>query len=105
MIIGVLPSHAFKARYGLLCVAVPFTFASNPLLLSWLTGNLRDTTAATLGIALNISVGQASQIIGKLSYSSSNVTSNYHLQVYLHTSLLKPQGIRLVISQMPAFSL
>ena len=61
---GALPSHAFKARYGLLCVAVAFSFASIPPLLSWLTANLRNTGAATLAVPLNVSIGQFGQIIG-----------------------------------------
>ncbi|EKM51587.1 uncharacterized protein PHACADRAFT_212228 [Phanerochaete carnosa HHB-10118-sp] len=68
---GVLPSHAFKARYGLLCVAVPFTFAIQPLLLSWLTANLRSTDATMLALPLNISIGQAGQIVGIYIYKSS----------------------------------
>lgn len=62
--IGLLPSHAFKARYGLLCVAVPFVFAIQPILLSWLTANLRSTGATTLAVPMNISIGQAGQIVG-----------------------------------------
>ena len=61
---GVMPSHAFKARYGLLCVAVPFSFACNPLLLSWLTANLHNTGATTLAIPLNVSIAQIGQIVG-----------------------------------------
>lgn len=59
-----MSSHAFKARYGLLCVAVPFSFAIQPLLLSWLTANLRSTGATTLAVPMNVSIGQAGQIVG-----------------------------------------
>lgn len=68
---GALPSHAFKARYGLLCVAVAFSFASIPPLLSWLTANLRNTGAATLAVPLNVSIGQVGQIIGVYIFKSS----------------------------------
>ncbi|KAI0804654.1 MFS general substrate transporter [Irpex lacteus] len=68
---GVLPSHAFKARYGLLCVSVAFSFAANPLLLSWLTANLRNTGAATLAVPLNVSIAQIGQIVGVYIYKPS----------------------------------
>ncbi|TCD70385.1 hypothetical protein EIP91_003739 [Steccherinum ochraceum] len=61
---GGLPAHSFKARYGLLCVAVSFSFAAIPPLLSWLTANLRSTGASTLAVPLNVSIGQIGQIIG-----------------------------------------
>ncbi|TCD67721.1 hypothetical protein EIP91_012019 [Steccherinum ochraceum] len=61
---GALPPRAFKARYGLLCVAVSFSFAAIPPLLSWLTANLRTTSASTLAVPLNVSIGQIGQFIG-----------------------------------------
>lgn len=71
LIQGALPSHSFKARYGLLCVAVSFSFASIPPLLSWLTANLRNTGAATLAVPLNVSIGQIGQIVGVYIFKSS----------------------------------
>ncbi|KAI0078004.1 MFS transporter [Panus rudis PR-1116 ss-1] len=71
LIQGALPPLAFKARYGLLCVAVSFSFASIPPLLSWLTANLRSTGAATLAVPLNVSIGQFGQIIGVYIFKSS----------------------------------
>lgn len=68
---GALPSHAFKARYGLLCVAVAFSFSSIPPLLSWLTANLRNTGASTLAVPLNVSIGQIGQIVGVYIFKSS----------------------------------
>ncbi|KAJ3542188.1 hypothetical protein NM688_g5997 [Phlebia brevispora] len=68
---GALPSHAFKARYGLLCIAVTFSFASIPPLLSWLAANLRSTGASTLAIPLNVSIGQIGQIVGVYIFKSS----------------------------------
>ncbi|KAI0338694.1 MFS transporter [Trametopsis cervina] len=68
---GVLPAEAFKARYGLLCVAVAFSFSSTPPLLSWLTANLRNTGAATLSVPLNVSIGQIGQIVGVYIYKAS----------------------------------
>lgn len=66
--LGALPTRAFKARYGLLCIAVSFSFASIPPLLSWLTANLRHTGASTLAVPLNVSIGQIGQIIGGFSF-------------------------------------
>ncbi|GJE95953.1 MFS general substrate transporter [Phanerochaete sordida] len=68
---GALPSHAFKARYGMLCVAVSFSFASIPPLLSWLTANLRSTGASTLAVPLNVSIGQIGQIVGVYIFKAS----------------------------------
>ncbi|THG98012.1 hypothetical protein EW026_g4097 [Hermanssonia centrifuga] len=68
---GALPSQAFKARYGLLCVAVSFSFASIPPLLSWLTANLKNTGASTLAVPLNVSIGQFGQIVGVYIFKSS----------------------------------
>lgn len=64
---GALPQSSFKARYGMLCVAVSFSFSSIPPLLSWLTANLRNTGAATLAVPLNVSIGQIGQIVGEFS--------------------------------------
>jgi hypothetical protein len=63
---GALPANAFKARYAFLCVAVPFSFAINPPLLSWLTANLRSTGASTMAVPLNISFGEIGQLVGRL---------------------------------------
>ena len=71
--IGVLPSHSFKARYGLLCVATALTFATAPPQLSWLTANLRNTGALTLAVPMIISLGQIGQIIGMNHSSMSDV--------------------------------
>ncbi|EKM51124.1 uncharacterized protein PHACADRAFT_263116 [Phanerochaete carnosa HHB-10118-sp] len=68
---GLLPSDSFKARYGLLCVAVPFSFAMEPPLLSWLTANVRSTSAATLAVPMNVAIGQVGQIVGIYIYKSS----------------------------------
>lgn len=63
--LGALPGNSFKARYGMLCMAVTFSFASIPPLLSWLTANLRSTGASTLAVPLNVSIGQLGQIVGE----------------------------------------
>ncbi|KIP03695.1 hypothetical protein PHLGIDRAFT_228405 [Phlebiopsis gigantea 11061_1 CR5-6] len=71
LIQGALPSHAFKARYGLLCIAAAFTFASGPPQIAWLTANLRSTGALTLGVPMIISTGQIGQIIGVWTFKPS----------------------------------
>ncbi|KIP07855.1 hypothetical protein PHLGIDRAFT_117727 [Phlebiopsis gigantea 11061_1 CR5-6] len=68
---GILPPHSFKARYGLLCIATAFTFASTPPQVSWLTANLRNTGALTLGVPMIISLGQIGQIIGVWTFKPS----------------------------------
>ncbi|KAJ3787504.1 MFS transporter [Lentinula aff. detonsa] len=60
-----------EARYGVLCIAVSFAFASIPPLLSWLTANLQTTGAATLGVPMNVSMGAIGQIIGVYIYKAS----------------------------------
>lgn len=62
---GILPSHSFRAHYGLLCIATAFTFAGGPPQITWLTANLRNTGALTLGVPMIISLGGIGQIIGK----------------------------------------
>ncbi|KAJ7590232.1 MFS general substrate transporter [Mycena floridula] len=68
---GVLHPTAFRARYGVLCVAVTFAFASIPALLSWLTSNLRSTSASTFAVPFNVSTGAIGQIIGVYIYKAS----------------------------------
>ncbi|KAK1227082.1 hypothetical protein PQX77_009915 [Marasmius sp. AFHP31] len=69
---GALPAHmAFKAKYAILCIGVSFSFASIPPLLSWLTANLGgSTSAATLAVPLNVSLGGVGQIIGVYIYKA-----------------------------------
>ena len=65
VVTGALPPTAFEARYAMLCLASSFTYSVNPCLLSWLTANLRNTSATTLAVALNFTLGNIGQIIGK----------------------------------------
>lgn len=62
-----LPPTALAARYGVLCVALPFAFAISAPSLSWLTGNLRSTGASTLAVPLNVSIAAIGQITGELT--------------------------------------
>ncbi|ESK83748.1 mfs [Moniliophthora roreri MCA 2997] len=68
---GALEPREFKARYGVLCVAVSFSFASIPPLLSWLTANLKTTAATTLAVPMNVSFGGVGQIIGVYIYKAN----------------------------------
>ncbi|TFY69965.1 hypothetical protein EVG20_g2930 [Dentipellis fragilis] len=84
---GALPSTAFKARYGILCVAASFSFASIPPLLSWLTANLRGTGASTLAVPLNVSIGQIGQIVGIYIYKA-NEAPGYPTGHYVNAGFL-----------------
>ncbi|RDX45758.1 MFS transporter [Lentinus brumalis] len=68
---GSVPADAFKLRYGFFVIALSFSFASVPPLLSWLTANLRSTGASTLGVPLNVSIGQVGQIMGIYIYKAN----------------------------------
>lgn len=39
-----------------------------PLLLAWLTGNLRGTDAMAMGISMNMTIGTLGQITGELQF-------------------------------------
>ncbi|TFY78685.1 hypothetical protein EWM64_g5329 [Hericium alpestre] len=64
---GALPPTAFKARYVMLCAAASFSYACNAPLITWMSVNLRNTSAMTLAIALNVTLGTIGQIIGTMS--------------------------------------
>ncbi|KAA1470853.1 MFS general substrate transporter [Dentipellis sp. KUC8613] len=68
---GALPTTAFKARYGMLCIGASFTYACIPPLLTWLTVNLKSTSAIALAVALNVTLGTGGQIIGVYIYKSN----------------------------------
>ena len=57
----------------MLCIATSFSYSANPSLLSWLTANLRNTSATTLAVPLNVTLGTIGQIIGEV-ISGSLVT-------------------------------
>ncbi|KAI0031098.1 MFS transporter [Vararia minispora EC-137] len=68
---GALSSHAFRARYTVLCLATSFTYACPPLMLNYLTTNLRGTSAMTIAIPMNIGLSLGGQIIGLYIYKPS----------------------------------
>lgn len=70
-VLGALPATSFKARYGMLCMAASWAYACNPSLLSWLTANLDSTSATSLAVAMNVTLGTLGQIIGDYSTNSA----------------------------------
>ena len=98
---GALPPNAFKARYGLLCLGLSFTFSSIPPSLSWLTANLRSTGAATLAVPLNVAFGQLGQIIGRWLFRTYGKNSLIAApQEFTSTKMMKALGSQLAILQM-----
>ncbi|PBK60219.1 MFS transporter [Armillaria solidipes] len=72
LIQGALPPTSFKTRYVMLCIGTMSSYASIPLLVIWLTENLRDTDAMTLAIPMYITIGVLlGQITGIFIYKSS----------------------------------
>ncbi|KAK0239370.1 MFS transporter [Armillaria nabsnona] len=65
---GMLPETAFVARYVLLCFASTFTFMPYASMLTWFTGNLRDTNGTTLAIPFNMIPSAVGQAIGVYIY-------------------------------------
>ena len=94
MDVGALPAESFKLRYTFFVIALSFSFACIPPLLSWLTANLRSTGASTLAVPLNVSIGQVGQIIGKATLHCPYMTrADLRVQVSTSTrptSLLDP---------------
>ncbi|QRV78740.1 transport protein [Ceratobasidium sp. AG-Ba] len=68
---ALLPDTAFRARFGLLCVAASGSFASIPPLLGLLSSNVRGAGAIGLAIAINVSMGGTGQIIGVWIYKAN----------------------------------
>ncbi|KAG7442424.1 MFS general substrate transporter [Guyanagaster necrorhizus] len=69
---AVLPPTCFKVRYAMINLGTMFSYTVSPLLLTWLSGNLRDTDAVTLAIPMNFTFGVLiGQITGIFIYKSS----------------------------------
>ncbi|KAJ7571965.1 MFS transporter [Mycena floridula] len=68
---AVLHPTAFRARYGVLCIAVSFAFSCFPPVLSWLTSNTRSTSASILAVPCSVSTGAIGQIVGVYIYKAS----------------------------------
>ncbi|EUC55188.1 MFS transporter [Rhizoctonia solani AG-3 Rhs1AP] len=68
---ALLPDTAFKARYGVLCLATASTFACIAPSLGWLSSNLHTTGAAGLALGLALSCAGPGQIIGVWIYKAN----------------------------------
>ncbi|KAI0702372.1 MFS transporter [Cerioporus squamosus] len=84
---GAVPDDSFKLRYAFFVIALSFSFACIPPLLSWLTANLRSTGASTLAVPLNVSIGQVGQIIGIYIYKA-NESPGYPTGHYTNAGFL-----------------
>ncbi|KAK0196369.1 major facilitator superfamily domain-containing protein [Armillaria mellea] len=85
---GVLPPTSVKARYAMFCIGTMSVFASMPLLMIWLTENLRDTHAMTLAIPMYGTFGSLlGQITGIFIYKPSEAPG-YPTGHYTNGSLL-----------------
>ncbi|CEL03727.1 hypothetical protein ASPCAL04873 [Aspergillus calidoustus] len=67
-----LPADAFTARYAFLCISTIGVFGGLPSLNAWVGDNVRNTTAASLTIALNIAFSGPGQIIGVWIYRAQD---------------------------------
>ncbi|PSN74842.1 MFS transporter [Corynespora cassiicola Philippines] len=83
-----LPPHAYTSRYACLVIASCGTFATIPILLGWLSANLRSTSAQGLALALNISFGAPGQILGVWIYKAEEQKTGYPTGHWVNGSLL-----------------
>ncbi|KAI0755689.1 MFS transporter [Fomes fomentarius] len=97
---GAIPAESFTLRYVFFIIALSFSFACIPPLLSWLTANLRSTGASTLAVPLNVSIGQVGQIIGiyiyKANESPGYPTGHYTNAGFLLVGALSSFGLRMM---------
>lgn len=70
--LAALPAGAFHTRYAFLIIATTSVFAGLPALNAWVGDNVRNTTANSLTIALNIAFSGPGQIIGVWIYRSQD---------------------------------
>ncbi|VUC27890.1 unnamed protein product [Clonostachys rosea] len=83
-----LPPTEYRGRYASLIIACCGTFATIPILLGWLSANLRSTSAQGLALALNISFGSPGQIAGVWIYKSSEAKLGYPTGHWTNGALL-----------------
>ncbi|KAL4925274.1 major facilitator superfamily domain-containing protein [Aspergillus undulatus] len=67
-----LPADAYIARYAFLVIATISVFGGLPSINAWVGDNVRNTTASSLAIALNIAFSGPGQIIGVWIYRSQD---------------------------------
>ena len=63
-------------RYLSLCLACSETFSSIPILLSWLTNNIRENTKRTLASGILLAFGQIAEIF------KNQVKTNVHIELF-----------------------
>ena len=85
---ALLPPKAYTARYICLVIACMGTFATIPILLGWLSANLRSTSAQGLALALNISFGAPGQITGVWIYKADEQARGYPTGHWVNGGLL-----------------
>lgn len=83
-----LPVTDYHGRYAGLIIACCGTFATIPILLGWLSANLRSTSAQGLALALNISFGAPGQIAGVWIYKSTEAATGYPTGHWTNGALL-----------------
>ncbi|KAF2020465.1 permease of the major facilitator superfamily [Aaosphaeria arxii CBS 175.79] len=83
-----LPPTSYTSRYACLVIAACGTFATIPILLGWLSANLRSTSAQGLALALNISFGAPGQILGVWIYKGSEQKKGYPTGHWINGALL-----------------
>ncbi|PBK80478.1 MFS transporter [Armillaria gallica] len=69
---GTLPPTAFKARYVLLCFGAMFSLIPVGPIPAWFTGNLRETNATTLAIAISSTFTIGGSVIAVFLYKLSD---------------------------------
>ncbi|RDW68709.1 uncharacterized protein DSM5745_08469 [Aspergillus mulundensis] len=67
-----LPADAFTARYAFLVIATIGVYGGLPSFNAWIGDNVRNTTASSISIALNIAFSGPGQIIGVWIYRAQD---------------------------------
>ncbi|CAE6489926.1 unnamed protein product, partial [Rhizoctonia solani] len=68
---ALLPDTAYKARYGVLCLATASSFACVAPTLGWLSSNLHTTGSAAVALGIGMSFAGPGSIIGVWIYKAN----------------------------------
>ncbi|KKA26683.1 hypothetical protein TD95_001619 [Thielaviopsis punctulata] len=74
-----LPLDSHVGRYCALIVSAVGSFATFPILLGWLSSNLRTTSAQGFALGLNVAIGSPAQILGVWIYPNSHAANGYRM--------------------------
>lgn len=74
-----LPVDSHVGRYCALVVSAVGSFATFPILLGWLSSNLRTTSAQGFALGLNVAIGSPAQILGVWIYPNSHAANGYRM--------------------------